>query len=560
MALAACTTPRFSTVGDSGDSATDVGDSDLGTPDASGRDSGSDARADAPDLPDAGDIPPAVYVPNPCANGDCRAIGESFTCDCDDGWDGDLCEENVDDCAGEPCRRGTCVDLIDGFECDCPDGYDGLRCDNNVDECAETPCDNDALCIDGIAEFSCECRYGYEGDHCEIELNSCDIDPCRNGAACSNLPGVGKFECECLPGLPGFYGPICRHACEQGRCVGEVLCDSATGEDRVCTACEALFEGEDCSIDLRTCGDEPCFPTVPCTEVDTSFECAECPESYEGDGLSCRPAVDWFTTYGDPNDDWASGSGSMMDVAADEDGGIYVLGTFGNDMTVGLESFTVGRFGGYLAKFGPDGEHLWATAFGVTDGRAADLSPLKLQIQPGTGDIIVVANGWLGFANIGGTDYGQMHGNTTRVAARLDSETGAVVWATLLDPTVATGGEGLALDPDGNVLLATHATGPIAGVDAFGPAASYVVRLDAHDGRVLGGFGFGDAGPRPSRRGLRCCLTETSWWSETTTPARRRLGRTLSFLGPDKTRSSRGSARSGPFAMRGTSRRTAESS
>lgn len=49
-----------------------------------------------------------------------------FRCDCDPGYTGLLCNEEINECASAPCQNGaTCVDLIDAFSCDCVNGYTG---------------------------------------------------------------------------------------------------------------------------------------------------------------------------------------------------------------------------------------------------------------------------------------------------------------------------------------------------------------------------------------------------------------------------------------------------
>ena len=66
---------------------------------------------------------------------------------------GELCDDNIDDCAESPCGNGTCVDSIATFTCNCADGFSGQNCEVEVDECQSTPCYNNATCLDVIAAY-----------------------------------------------------------------------------------------------------------------------------------------------------------------------------------------------------------------------------------------------------------------------------------------------------------------------------------------------------------------------------------------------------------------------
>ena len=46
---------------------------------------------------------------NPCYNGDCVSTGDSFRCDCDDGFYGPDCRLDVNECQTSPCYYGKCI-------------------------------------------------------------------------------------------------------------------------------------------------------------------------------------------------------------------------------------------------------------------------------------------------------------------------------------------------------------------------------------------------------------------------------------------------------------------
>lgn len=99
---------------------------------------------------------------------ECTAT-EDAVCQCID-TEEDNC---VDDCenADQLCLNGaTCNDLLNEHSCDCADGFEGDRCHHNIDDCALLePCQNGATCVDGfggIGNFTCLCLPGFEGTEC----------------------------------------------------------------------------------------------------------------------------------------------------------------------------------------------------------------------------------------------------------------------------------------------------------------------------------------------------------------------------------------------------------
>ncbi|XP_073454483.1 uncharacterized protein [Aquarana catesbeiana] len=182
-----------------------------------------------------------------CRNGGtCQNTYGGYRCVCANGWDGDNCDHNIDDCAIGACFQGsTCIDKVASFMCLCPPGKTGLlchlddaclknpchpkatcmtnpfsgkaichclpgyigpTCSKDLDECSlgPSPCEHHGQCVNTMGSFLCRCPLGYTGTHCETDQNECHSNPCLNGASCLDM--LGRFECECTP---GFEGVLC---------------------------------------------------------------------------------------------------------------------------------------------------------------------------------------------------------------------------------------------------------------------------------------------------------------------------------------------------------------
>lgn len=60
--------------------------------------------------------------------GVCDDAGGVVSCQCAAGFEGQFCEENIDDCVNNACGTGTCIDLVGGNTCHCRNGTFGNSC------------------------------------------------------------------------------------------------------------------------------------------------------------------------------------------------------------------------------------------------------------------------------------------------------------------------------------------------------------------------------------------------------------------------------------------------
>lgn len=154
---------------------------------------------------------------------------------------GQYCAEDVNECLMQPnaCHNGgTCFNTNGGHTCVCVNGWTGNDCSENIDDCATAVCFHGATCHDRVASFFCECPVGKTGmfflqthsilhmrpfypqfHHFGSELfwflnagllchldDACVSNPCNEGAVCDTNPLNGRAICTCPA---GFVGGAC---------------------------------------------------------------------------------------------------------------------------------------------------------------------------------------------------------------------------------------------------------------------------------------------------------------------------------------------------------------
>ncbi|CAM4534587.1 unnamed protein product, partial [Lepidochelys kempii] len=192
-------------------------------------------------------------------------IGE-YLCICPSGFDGNFCQENINDCKPNSCGSGICMNSVDSYICKCPAGLKGLTCQEDVNECEENLCFPGVSCINTFGSYICgTCPSGMEGDgkSCRYEATA-DITEdfiTDNNNAKGEL---NKIEGEWpMQPLEAKKAPAIK---------------SVNGSDT-----HGVRAPE-------RPANRPCFPGVLCVDrkpPDIGYICGRCPSGFFGNGRIC---------------------------------------------------------------------------------------------------------------------------------------------------------------------------------------------------------------------------------------------------------------------------------
>ena len=74
---------------------------------------------------------------------------------------------NKDACLQASCNHGTCINEGTSYRCECHRGYEGSVCDRQVDPCSNFVCYNGGTCVvQQDNQPMCHCTHGYRGPNC----------------------------------------------------------------------------------------------------------------------------------------------------------------------------------------------------------------------------------------------------------------------------------------------------------------------------------------------------------------------------------------------------------
>ncbi|KAK6644342.1 hypothetical protein RUM43_000609 [Polyplax serrata] len=211
------------------------------------------------------------------------------------------------ECQKDPCMNGgTCFDKYLDYECRCMEGWEGRVCEKDVNECAkfagtDLGCQNGASCINKPGTYECICAAGWYGLHCTRRSNDCSSgshgELCGHGTCVTLTTGAKGFTCICDQGwTTDGNNPSCSvdvDECKNYPCSRNplVTCHNTPGAF-FCGPCPPGYTGNGFScFDINECltenGGCSVQPLVQCINTDGSSTCGPCPPGYNGDGRTC---------------------------------------------------------------------------------------------------------------------------------------------------------------------------------------------------------------------------------------------------------------------------------
>ena len=138
-----------------------------------------------------------------CAeNAFCENTAGSYTCNCNDGFEGDLCTD-IDECNNTVIcdEKAKCTNTLGGFSCQCKEGYYGNEKFCILGECVESNCPKNQQCVSPTT-LTCECKKGFSYNDASVcvDIDECATEVCQELTETENtdtfcLNTIGSFTC-----------------------------------------------------------------------------------------------------------------------------------------------------------------------------------------------------------------------------------------------------------------------------------------------------------------------------------------------------------------------------
>lgn len=347
--------------------------------------------------------------------------------------------DDVDECAegGHECvPPARCDNVRGGYACSCPGGLQpiGTTMCEGIDPCVlgMHECGERTRCVAEGSDYRCDCVAGYArrgGSLCQ-DIDECANDPCRTDARCENLDG--SFACRC----PGYFdldadglGCVDRrfdHAELAGTPWQVFVRVDASGNRFVIGS----FHSE-----LEICGQR----IVPVGQADVFV-------AKLGAAGDC-----WLRTFG------GAGPEEALGAAIDPEGNpVLTANYYGGFDVCGMPATdSGGHHGRLVAKLdGRDGSAIWVSSFLNVDPDAlVEFNPLHALATDRDGNVL-----WAGRIAAGADELAsRVHVGAVvdwdGMLAKLDARDGSVTWWRRFGGGGQAAATGVAVDPEGEVLV-----------------------------------------------------------------------------------------------------------